>query len=104
MRRSDRRLSGALAVLWGLDAAYPPDMGAVIQNLAQQFVSVAATLLTTINSVVIDVSRLAYITIILVGILLYSSHVDRRHGKDLMKGGLALAILSEVVFPFLNKL
>lgn len=104
MRKSARRFCETLAVLGGLDVAYPPDMGAIIQNLARQFISVASMLLITINSVVIDISRLAYITIILVGILLYSSHADRRHGKDLMKGGIALAILSEVVFPFLNRI
>lgn len=94
----------AIARAARLDASQPPDMGAVIQALAQQFTSVASLLLTTINSVVIDVSRLAYISVLLIGILLYFTHVDRRHGKDLVKGGLLLAVLSEFVFPTLNRL
>jgi hypothetical protein len=93
-----------LAAAVGLDVAQPPDMAAVIHNLAKQFMTIAGLLVTTINSVVIDISRLAYVTIILVGILLYSTHVDRRHGKDLVKGGVALAVLSEVVFPMLNRI
>ncbi len=87
----------------GLDISQPPDMGAVIQALAKQFTSVASLLLTTVNSVVIDVSRLAYISILLIGLLLYFTHVDRRHGKDLIKGGVLLAVLSEFVFPALNR-
>lgn len=87
-----------------LDASQPPDMGAVIQALAQQFTSVASLLLKTVNSVVIDVSRLAYISVLLIGLLLYFTHADRRHGKDLIKGGLLLAVLSEFVFPALNRL
>lgn len=95
---------GALVKVNRLYASQPPDMGAVIQALAQQFTSVASLLLTTVNSVVIDVSRLAYISVLLIGLLLYFTHVDRRHGKDLIKGGLLLAILSEFVFPALNRL
>jgi len=102
--KASRKSLRVLAAAVGLDIAQPPDMGAVIQNLAQQFMSMANLVLKTINSVVIDISRLAYVTIILVGILLYSTHVDRRHGKDLVKGGVALAILSEVVFPVLNRI
>jgi len=91
-------------LLLGLDVPPPPDMGAVIQNLAQQFTSVATLLLTSLNSVVIDVSRLAYISVLLIGLLLYFTHVDRRHGKDFITGGVVLAVLSEFVFPWLNRL
>ena len=88
----------------GLDVAQPPDMGAVIQGLAQQFTSVASMFLTTVNSVVIDISRLAYVSVLLIGILLYFTHADTRHGKDLIKGGVLLAVLSEFVFPALNRI
>lgn len=104
MQGRRRSFAEALVVLGGLDVAQPPDMGAVIQGLAQQFTSVAALLLTSVNSVVIDVSRLAYISVLLIGLLLYFTHVDRRHGKDFIKGGVLLAILSEFVFPWLNRL
>lgn len=104
MQGTKRRYAQALLVLGGLDATQPPDMGSVVQSLAQQFMSVASLLLTTVNSVVIDISRLAYITVILVGLLLYFTHAERRYGKDLIKGGIILAILSEFVFPWLNKL
>jgi hypothetical protein len=104
MRENARRLAGASAIIGGLQISQPPDMGAVIENLAQQFTSVASTLLTSVNSVVIDVSRLAYISVLLIGIFLYFTHVDTRHGKDLIKGGVILAVLSEFVFPWLNRI
>jgi len=91
-------------VLGGLDASQPPDMGAVIQSLAQQFTSVASTLLTSVNSVVIDISRIACVSVLLVGLFLYFTHVNRRFGKDLIVGGVLLAILSEFVFPYLSNL
>jgi hypothetical protein len=86
-----------------LDIQPPPDMGSIVQQLAQQFVAVMGTVLTTINSAVIEISRLAYISVLLVGLLLYSTRVDRRLGKDLIKGGVILAVLSEFVFPQLNR-
>ncbi len=104
MQERNRRFAEAVAVLGGLDVSQPPDMGAVIQNLAQQFTSVASLLLTSVNSVVIDVSRLAYISVLLIGLLLYFTHVNRRYGRDLITGGVVLAVLSEFVFPWLNRL
>jgi hypothetical protein len=48
---------------------------------------------------VIDIARVAYVTCLLVGILLYFTHVGRRLGKDLMFGGVALVVLTEYVVP-----
>ena len=36
---------------------------------------------------------------LLVGVFLYFTMVNRRLGKELIVGGMALAILSELVFP-----
>ena len=48
--------------------------------------------------------RIVYVSLLVVGILLYYSHVAQRLGKDLIKGGVALAIISEFVVPWLVKL
>jgi hypothetical protein len=82
----------------------PPDAGSVVQQLAQQFMAVMTTVLATIDTTIIDVARLAYVTVLLVGLLLYYTHVERRLGRDLIKGGVILAVLSELVFPYLVKL
>lgn len=79
-------------------------MGDLIQQLAQQFTSMMKGVLMTVDSTVVDLARLAYISVLMIGLLLYFTHVERRLGKDLIKGGVALAILSEFVFPVIVKL
>lgn len=86
-----------------LDVQPPPGAENLIQQFAQQFTSITSFLLATIDSAVMDVARAAYISLLLVGILLYYSHAAQRLGKDLIKGGVALAIISEFVFPWLIK-
>ncbi len=60
-------------------------------------------MLSTVDSTVVDLSRVAYVSLLMIGLLLYFTHVERRLGKDLIKGGVALAIVSEFVFPVLSK-
>ena len=79
----------------------PPGAEGVIQQFAQQFASAVGALLATVDSTVVDVSRIAYVTLLMVGLLLYFTHVERRLGKDLIKGGVALALVSEFVYPLL---
>ena len=86
-----------------LDVQPPPDFANTFQQLAQQFVSMLSTVLAAINSTVIEIARLAYISILLVGLLLYFTRVEKRVGKDLIRGGVILAVLSEFVFPQLNR-
>jgi len=95
---------GVLGVASGLDVPAPPDMGALIQQFAQQFTSMATIVLTTVNSTVLEISRLAYISILLIGVLLYFTHAERRLGKDLIKGAILLAVFTEIVFPFISSL
>jgi hypothetical protein len=82
----------------------PADIGNTIQQLAQQFTSIMTVLLSTIDSTVVEISRLAYVSILLIGLLLYFTHTERRLGKDLIKGGIILAVLSELVFPGISRI
>ncbi|MDE1858339.1 MAG: hypothetical protein KGI26_04660 [Thaumarchaeota archaeon] len=82
----------------------PPGAEGLIQQFAQQFTSTTTFLLATIDTAVIDISRVAYVTILMVGILLYFSHASVRLGKDLLKGGIILALVVEFVFPWLTRL
>jgi len=75
------------------------DLGSVIQQLANEFTADATQLLDAIDGAVIDVTRVAYITVLIVGIFLYFTHLQRRLGRELIVGGIVLAILSEFVFP-----
>jgi len=87
-----------------LDAQSPPDLGSSLQQSASQFASETAAVLTTINAAVVDIARVAYITCLLVGVLLYYSHLGRRLGKDLIVGGVALVVLTEYVIPTVTAL
>lgn len=78
-----------------LDSPPPPNLGTAIQ----QFATETTAVLTTINAAVIDIARVAYVTCLLVGILLYYAHLGRRLGKDLIFGGVALVVLTEYVVP-----
>jgi hypothetical protein len=82
-----------------LDAPQPPDFAAAIQQFAGQFATETAAVLTTVNSAVIDIVRVAYVTCLLVGVLLYFTHLGRRLGKDLILGGVLLVVMGEYVIP-----
>jgi hypothetical protein len=106
-----------LRKFWGLAAILPisletrlfplgvrtTDPVTLIQQLASQFSTAARQLLQVINLTVIDLSRAAYITVILLGVLLYSTRLERRLGKDMIKGGIVLALLAEFIFPMIAK-
>lgn len=82
----------------------PSGLAGTVQGLAQRFTSVMIVILATLDNTVIYLARLAYISVLMVGLLLYYTHTERRLGKDLIKGGIVLAILAEFVFPALVKL
>lgn len=87
-----------------LDIQPAPGVENVIQQFAQQFTSTMTTLLATLDSTVVDLTRIAYVSLLMLGLLLYYTHAERRLGKDLIKGGVVLAVVSEFVFPWLSKL
>ena len=87
-----------------LDIQPPPGAVSLIQQLAQQFASTMTVVLTTVDTTVVDVTRVAYVSLLMLGLLLYFTHVERRLGKDLIKGGVALAVILEFVFPVLSRL
>jgi hypothetical protein len=82
-------------------APAPPDFAATLQQLASEFSAGATQLLVAIDGTVINITRVAYITVLILGVFLYFTRLNRRLGRDLIAGGIALAILSEYVFPVL---
>jgi len=86
-----------------LDTAQSASFGTVLQQLASEFTSDATQLMLAIDDAIIDISRLAYITVLLIGVFLYSTRLSRRFGKDLIFGGVLLAILTEFVFPLIAR-
>lgn len=79
------------------------DFVGVIQQMAEKFTAMATQALSAVNTTVIDVSRAAYVSVLLLGVLLYFTHLEKRLGKDLIKGGIILAVLAEFVLPLIGK-
>jgi hypothetical protein len=85
-----------------LDTAQLPDFGGELQQLANQFTAEASQVLLTVDNTVIEITRVVYITILLIGVLLYFTRLNRRMGRELIIGGIILGALSEFVFPLIS--
>ena len=86
-----------------LDIQSLPGAENLVQQRAHEFTSAVTALLAIVDSTVIDLARLAYLSTD-DWPLLYYTHVERRWERDLVKEGVALAIVSEFVFPRIMKL
>ncbi len=81
-----------------------PDIATVIQQLSGGFAANATQFVIALDSAAIHIARLAYVTAFLVGALLYFSRLHKSLGREMVTGGLLLAVLSEFILPALIKL
>jgi hypothetical protein len=84
--------------------AQPGDISSGIQQFASNFSTQTAAVLTSIDGAVNDIIKVAYLTCLLVGVLLYYTHIGRRLGKDLIIGGVMLIVIAEFVIPVVSGL
>jgi hypothetical protein len=70
-----------------------------LQQFSNEITTDIGDILATVDSTVLDITRMAYVTILLLGVFLYFTHLNKRFGRELITGGIILAILSELVFP-----
>jgi hypothetical protein len=92
----------AVASAIGLPASaapQSPSIAAPVQQWAGQFASDVTTILATVDTAITEIIRAAYVTCILLGILLYYTHIARRLGKDLIIGGALLIVIVELILP-----
>jgi hypothetical protein len=82
-----------------MDVLQPPDLMTAIVQFAGQFATGTGAVLSSLNLAVVDIARVAYLTCLLIGVLLYFTPVGRRLGKDLMLGGVLLVVVSEYLVP-----
>ncbi|MGB9724809.1 MAG: hypothetical protein ACPLW4_00435 [Nitrososphaeria archaeon] len=73
----------------------------LFENLSSKFVNLLEKVIIILKSAVLNISRIAYSLVGMVGVLLYFSRLNKRLGLDLIKGALILALISEIIFPFL---
>ncbi len=71
------------------------------EDLGDKFVQIVERVVSIIKSVVAQVARISYVTVGMVGTLLYYSRLNKKIGIDLIKGAIILAVIAEVIFPFL---
>jgi hypothetical protein len=60
-----------------LDSPSPTDLGTAVQ----QFASETAAVLSSVDYAIVDIVRVAYVTCLLIGVLLYYTHLGRRLGR-----------------------
>jgi len=72
------------------------------EDLANRFLALVEKIISIVKVIVSQISRIAYTLVGMVGVLLYFSRFNKRIGMDLMKGAIILAIIVEVIFPFLT--
>jgi hypothetical protein len=74
------------------------------QGWAGTFATDASAVLLSLDNAAVDVGKAAVIFLIIAGALLWFGRVNRRLGKDLVEGGILVAIFITFVVPFLMTL
>ncbi len=66
-----------------------------------EFASIVGKISTSLLKGLISISRSLYVTLFVVGAVLYFTRLNRRLGRDLMLGSVSIAILMEAILPFI---
>ncbi|MEM0052937.1 MAG: hypothetical protein QXL89_01965 [Nitrososphaeria archaeon] len=75
----------------------------LFENLSSKFVNLFEKIVMILKGAILNISRIAYSLVAMVGVLIYFSRLNKRLGLDLIKGAILLALISEIIFPFLVK-
>ncbi|MEM1985993.1 MAG: hypothetical protein QXG36_00580 [Nitrososphaeria archaeon] len=75
----------------------------LFENLSSKFVNLFEKIVMILKGAILNISRIAYSLVAMVGVLIYFSRLNKRLGLDLIKGAIILALISEIIFPFLVK-
>jgi len=70
-----------------------------IEYMASQFSDMFIYFLKLLMGSLWMISRPLYITIFMIGLIMYLSRFNRWVGRDLMMGGVILALVTEFIFP-----
>lgn len=72
-----------------------------VEGWVNSFAVNAAAVTSTMDNAALNIGKAAFVFLVIAGVLLWFSHVDRRLGKELLKGGVIIGIFIEFVVPFL---
>jgi hypothetical protein len=73
-------------------------------NFVATFETNATAVLLTLDTAEVDIGRAAVVFLVIAGVILWFTHVNKRIGKDLLVGGIILGVFVEFVVPFLMSL
>lgn len=75
-----------------------------VESFANSFAANASLVTSTFDNAALDIAKAAVVFLIISGVLLWSSRVARRLGKELVEGGIVIALFIEFVVPLLMSL
>lgn len=73
-----------------------------MEQWVAQFTVASTQFLHALNAAFTDIFRIAWITLLSLGVLLYLTHLNRKLGKDFVVGGGVMMLLVQFVFPLLS--
>jgi len=73
-----------------------------VSFIIDEFSSAITKLVTVFTKALISIGRAIYISLIIIGFILRTTRISWRLGWELIKGGVFLAILTEIVIPILR--
>jgi|GEM_PF-2628191 len=81
--------------------AYPPvnPQGDVTDAILSWLKDTIQVSLRKVVIVLLEIARDIYVATALIGLILWTTHVNRRLGWDLLWGSFVLAIACEIIFP-----
>jgi hypothetical protein len=85
-----------------LDASSTTDAGNTIKQWVTQFSTQSAQILVAVTSGLATVAKVAWFTLLILGVLLYVTRLHKKLGRELFAGGVLLAILVQFVYPLIK--
>ena len=78
--------------------------GSPVQQWVDQFSTSSTQILQVVNTTFRSIMGVAWVTLISLGLLLYLTRLHRKLGKEFVFGGFAMAILVQLILPWLATL
>ena len=89
-----------LGIEW-VEGEGPKDIVQTVTNMIDEFMAGGSQVAIHIIYGLIKLARVVYVLLIILGVFLYFSQINRRTGKSLIIGGVIMAFTFEYVVPYL---
>ena len=73
----------------------------LIEEAIHSFSKAVVRIVSSLTEAITVIARSLYVCLIVLGLILRFTRIDWRMGGDLIKGGIALAILTELILPLI---